>query len=137
MPAAGGVQRAFGTDAKSLQILDNLVVGIITTQNPDGRDVYRRTNNFDFDLNRDGSVTLVEYRTAKLVNFDRMDSDKDGVVSPAEMKAAPLLRAWLHRLRVQGVQFAMRHRWLGFDADGSQIRKQTSRLGMGREYRGQ
>ena len=41
------------TDCHVEQILDNLVVGIITTQNPDGRDVYRRTNDFDFDLNRD------------------------------------------------------------------------------------
>ena len=38
-------------------------------------------------------------------------------VFPADMKAAPLLRAWLHRLRhpAQGtpVGFHMRHRWLG------------------------
>ena len=38
-------------------------------------------------------------------------------VFPADMKAAPLLRAWLHRLRhpTQGtpVGFHMRHRWLG------------------------
>ena len=38
-------------------------------------------------------------------------------VFPADMKAAPLLRAWLHRLRhpAQGVpvSFHMRHRWLG------------------------
>jgi uncharacterized flavoprotein (TIGR03862 family) len=33
------------------------------------------------------------------------------------MKAAPLLRAWLHRLRGQGVHFHVRHRWLGW-ADG-------------------
>ena len=33
-----------------------------------------------------------------------------GRVFPAEMKAAPLLRAWLHRLRAAGVQFHMRHR---------------------------
>jgi uncharacterized flavoprotein (TIGR03862 family) len=42
-----------------------------------------------------------------------------GRVFPADMKAAPLLRAWLHRLRAAGVQFHMRHRWLGdapFDA---------------------
>jgi hypothetical protein len=32
------------------------------------------------------------------------------------MKAAPLLRAWLHRLRAAGVRFHMRHRWLGWDA---------------------
>jgi uncharacterized flavoprotein (TIGR03862 family) len=35
------------------------------------------------------------------------------------MKAAPLLRAWLHRLRTNGVQFHMRHRWLGWHPDGS------------------
>ncbi|MDH6594758.1 putative flavoprotein (TIGR03862 family) [Variovorax sp. TBS-050B] len=36
-----------------------------------------------------------------------------GRVFPADMKAAPLLRAWLHRLRAAGVQFHMRHRWIG------------------------
>jgi uncharacterized flavoprotein (TIGR03862 family) len=40
-------------------------------------------------------------------------------VFPAEMKAAPLLRAWLHRLRGQGVRFHMRHRWLGFHDTGA------------------
>ncbi|SHG94812.1 hypothetical protein SAMN05428948_2020 [Massilia sp. CF038] len=38
-----------------------------------------------------------------------------GRVFPTAMKAAPLLRAWLHRLREAGVQFHMRHRWLGWD----------------------
>jgi uncharacterized flavoprotein (TIGR03862 family) len=38
-----------------------------------------------------------------------------GRVFPREMKAAPLLRAWLHRLREAGVSFHMRHRWLGWD----------------------
>jgi uncharacterized flavoprotein (TIGR03862 family) len=41
-----------------------------------------------------------------------------GRVFPTDMKAAPLLRAWLHRLRASGVQFHMRHRWLGWD-DGA------------------
>lgn len=41
-----------------------------------------------------------------------------GRVFPAEMKAAPLLRAWLHRLRAAGVRFHMRHRWLGWE-DGA------------------
>jgi uncharacterized flavoprotein (TIGR03862 family) len=35
------------------------------------------------------------------------------------MKAAPLLRAWLHRLRSTGVRLHVRHRWLGWDADGA------------------
>ena len=38
-----------------------------------------------------------------------------GRVFPTDMKAAPLLRAWLHRLRELGVTFHMRHRWLGWD----------------------
>ena len=42
-----------------------------------------------------------------------------GRVFPNEMKAAPLLRAWLHRLRGQGVQFHVRHRWLGWADDGA------------------
>ena len=41
-----------------------------------------------------------------------------GRVFPVSLKAAPLLRAWLHRLRTQGVGFAMRHRWAGWDTDG-------------------
>lgn len=42
-----------------------------------------------------------------------------GRVFPADMKAAPLLRAWLHRLREAGVRFHMRHRWTGWDASGA------------------
>ena len=38
-----------------------------------------------------------------------------GRVFPTDMKAAPLLRAWLKRLRDAGVTFHMRHRWLGWD----------------------
>ena len=45
-----------------------------------------------------------------------------GRVFPADMKAAPLLRAWLQRLRHPQsgapVQFSMRHRWLGWDDAG-------------------
>ena len=64
--------------------------------------------------------------------LDRFDSDalrawvhglgidtfvgSSGRVFPTDMKAAPLLRAWLHRLRETGVRFHMRHRWLGWDA---------------------
>jgi uncharacterized flavoprotein (TIGR03862 family) len=44
-----------------------------------------------------------------------------GRVFPHDMKAAPLLRAWLLRLRQAGVQFHMRQRWLGWNsaADGA------------------
>ncbi|MDP1635808.1 MAG: TIGR03862 family flavoprotein, partial [Gallionellaceae bacterium] len=43
-----------------------------------------------------------------------------GRVFPADMKAAPLLRAWLHRLRESGVHFHMRHRWCGWDAQAGE-----------------
>ena len=41
-----------------------------------------------------------------------------GRVFPQEMKAAPMLRAWLQRLRRQGVRFHMRHRWTGWGPGG-------------------
>jgi uncharacterized flavoprotein (TIGR03862 family) len=41
-----------------------------------------------------------------------------GRVFPSDLKAAPLLRAWLHRLRGAGVKFHMRHRWLGWAQAG-------------------
>src|SRR5687768_731121 len=42
-----------------------------------------------------------------------------GRVFPSEMKAAPLLRTWLHRLRAAGVQFHMRHRFKGWNGEGA------------------
>jgi len=41
-----------------------------------------------------------------------------GRVFPSDLKSAPLLRAWVARLKTQGVRLHMRHRWSGFDADG-------------------
>lgn len=37
-----------------------------------------------------------------------------GRIFPVEMKAAPLLRAWLNRLKAMGVQFFYRHCWTGW-----------------------
>lgn len=42
-----------------------------------------------------------------------------GRVFPKDMKAAPLLRAWLHRLRESGVRLHVRHRWLGWNEAGA------------------
>lgn len=51
-----------------------------------------------------------------------------GRVFPREMKAAPLLRSWMRRLREAGVRFHPRHRWRGwrgsslvFDASGTTV----------------
>ena len=48
-----------------------------------------------------------------------------GRVFPKTFKASPLLRAWLRRLDASGVQFAFRHRWTGWDAEG-RLQLQTS-----------
>ena len=50
-----------------------------------------------------------------------------GRVFPKDLKAAPLLRAWLHGLRTGDaralpVQFHMRHRWLGWGDGGAGLR---------------
>lgn len=41
-----------------------------------------------------------------------------GRVFPQVFKASPLLRAWLRRLDQLGVEFALRHRWTGWNAKG-------------------
>jgi len=45
-----------------------------------------------FDTSKDGKVSLLEHRTATLINFDRLDTDKDGLVSQAERKAGNVRR---------------------------------------------
>ena len=42
-----------------------------------------------------------------------------GRVFPSDLKAAPLLRAWVRRLRESGVRFHVQHRWLGWDDEGA------------------
>ncbi|MBD9477632.1 TIGR03862 family flavoprotein [Pseudoxanthomonas sp. PXM02] len=42
-----------------------------------------------------------------------------GRVFPSDLKAAPLLRGWVRRLREQGVRFHVQHRWLGWNDDGA------------------
>ncbi len=39
------------------------------------------------DINRDSQISLVEHRSATLANFDRLDLDRNGLVTPDEMKA--------------------------------------------------
>ncbi|MBS0590656.1 MAG: TIGR03862 family flavoprotein [Proteobacteria bacterium] len=42
-----------------------------------------------------------------------------GRVFPQDLKAAPLLRGWVRRLRADGVNFHVQHRWLGWSDDGA------------------
>lgn len=46
-----------------------------------------------------------------------------GRVFPSDLKAAPLLRGWVRRLRESGVRFHVHHRWLGWN--GEQLRFDT------------
>ena len=39
------------------------------------------------DGNRDRQISLAEHRAAMLLNFDRLDTNRDGIVGPAELKA--------------------------------------------------
>ncbi len=48
-----------------------------------------------------------------------------GRVFPEGMKSAPLLRAWLRRLRESGVRFHARHRWTGWSEGGRRLRFDT------------
>ncbi len=41
-----------------------------------------------------------------------------GRIFPRDLKAAPLLRSWVRRLREQGVHFHTQFRWLGWGPDG-------------------
>lgn len=49
-----------------------------------------------------------------------------GRVFPQSLKAAPLLRAWLHRLRARGVRVHARHRCIGWVDDSRGLRFATS-----------
>jgi Ca2+-binding EF-hand superfamily protein len=40
------------------------------------------------DANKDGSITAAEFRAATLSQFDKLDTNKDGVLSPQERPAA-------------------------------------------------
>lgn len=51
-----------------------------------------------------------------------------GRVFPEGMKAGPLLRAWLRRLRESGVTFHVRHRWLGWQDDALVFATPTGRI---------
>jgi uncharacterized flavoprotein (TIGR03862 family) len=52
-----------------------------------------------------------------------------GRVFPSDMKAAPMLRAWLHRLKEAGVRFHMRHKWVGWsDNNASDTARPTLRF---------
>jgi hypothetical protein len=44
------------------------------------------------DRNRDNQISLAEHRIVTLANFDRLDTNRDGVVTPAEMKAGGIGR---------------------------------------------
>lgn len=54
---------------------------------------------------------------ARGLGIETMVGSSDRVF-PADLKAAPLLRGWVRRLREQGVRFHVQHRWTGWDDAG-------------------
>lgn len=50
------------------------------------------------------------------------------LVFPRQMKASPLLRAWLNELSGSGVQFFPRHHWSGFSKDGNFFKTREERV---------
>jgi uncharacterized flavoprotein (TIGR03862 family) len=61
-------------------------------------------------------AALVEW--VRALGFE-VFTGSSGRIFPLGMKAAPMLRAWLHRLRAAGVRFHLRHKWDGWNEDGS------------------
>lgn len=67
-------------------------------------------------LSEFGSEELREWARGLGVETFVGTSDR---VFPSDLKSAPLLRAWLRRLRQGGVSFHVRHRWCGWDDKGA------------------
>lgn len=72
------------------------------------RDIAKWLHAFDAQALRDWALSL---------GVDTFVGSS-GRVFPLDLKAAPLLRGWVRRLRDQGVRFHMHHRWLGWSAGG-------------------
>ena len=58
------------------------------------------------------------------INLQRQSAPAVGITQAVypvtqDLKAAPLLRRWVRRVRDAGVDFHMHHRWLGWQADGA------------------
>lgn len=76
---------------------------------------------------------------AKGLGIDTFEASS-GRIYPVEMKAAPLLRRWIHRLKDLGVRFEMNHRWTGIEpgaphrllfSDGSSVSADAVVLALG------
>ncbi|QDP19487.1 EF-hand domain-containing protein [Sphingomonas xanthus] len=75
------------TDRNGQVSSEEFIKLVVAPQIPGAQSVLGR-----MDSNRDQQVSLIEHRAATLANFDRLDSDKDGIVTPAEMKAGGIAK---------------------------------------------
>lgn len=92
--AAAAAQRARGIFAKAdtdrngqLSVAEFTRIASAPAQRPDVTQMLTR-----LDTNRDQKVSLIEYRTITLTGFDKLDTDKDGVVSVAEQRAGGIVK---------------------------------------------
>lgn len=63
---------------------------------------------------------LADFKPKDLIAFTNELNIKtyvgsSGRIFPIEMKASPMLRAFIHRLKIRGVTFHLRHRWSGWE----------------------
>ena len=89
---------ALRQNARVFAGLDSDGNGVLTSAefaalaNPDAIPVDAGPMLNQFDSDKDGVITLVEYRIATQGNFDRIDSDRDGIVTTMEMRAAGIAK---------------------------------------------
>lgn len=72
------------------------------------------------DKQREIEKYLADFKPKDLLAFTEALNVKtfigsSGRVFPIEMKASPMLRAWIQRLKSRGVTFRLRHRWIGWE----------------------
>jgi len=97
--------------------------GLNLTNNADFEDFLAHYSGRDFPVDRWRSYLkeFDNYHLSEWASGLGVDTfaAPNGKVFPFSKKAAPLLRRWVLRLREKGVQFRMKHQWVGLEQQGN------------------
>ena len=97
--------------------------GLNLTNNADFEDFLAHYSGRDFPVDRWRSYLkeFDNYHLSEWASGLGVDTfaAPNGKVFPFSKKAAPLLRRWVLRLREKGVQFRMKHQWVGLERQGN------------------